>query len=103
MVCTLALVLTPGSAAGVQDPCTQINPPPPPSCYGVSVTPKGDTTATLRANTGGYSAIFAVQRTGNIETYTIGCQGSGNITCTGVSPSSVSDFANVGATYSVGA
>src|SRR5206468_2720861 len=46
---------------------------------------------------------FFVQRTGNPETYAIGCQGSGNVTCTGVSPTSVSDAATVVATYSVGA
>src|SRR5205809_4305651 len=101
-VLACALIGTRPSAA--QDPCTLDDPPPPPECYGVSVTPKGDVSATRVANTGGYPEAFTFQNTGNADTHTITCQGSGNVTCTGTSVSSVTSLsATVDAYYSVGA
>ena len=100
----LALILSPRPVAA-QDPCTQIFPPPPPECYGVSVTPKGDVTPTRPPNTGGYSQTFIVTNTGIADTYTIGCYGAGGVTCTGTSETSLDPGSGTAviAYYSVGA
>jgi RHS repeat-associated protein len=100
----LALVFSPRPVAA-QDPCTQIFPPPPPECYGVSVTPKGEVTPTRPPNSGPYSQTFIVTNTGIADTYTIGCQGSGGVTCTGTSESSLDPGSGTAviAYYSVGA
>jgi len=101
-VLACALIGTRPSAA--QDPCKLDDPPPPPECYSVSVTPKGAVTAVRVANTEEYSEDFTVQNTGNADTYRISCQGTGNVTCTRTSASSVTDFsATVSAFYTVGA
>ncbi|MGH7570134.1 MAG: hypothetical protein ACREL9_14380 [Gemmatimonadales bacterium] len=101
-----SLLATP-RALSAQDPCEQINPPPPPSCWSVSVTPDGQGTPTRPANTGGYSATFTVENFGLGDTYDITCSGAGNVTCTGTSVPSVI-FTGYGSTtvtafYSVGA
>ncbi len=98
----LALTLSAPAPAFAQDPCRQDDPPPPPECWSVSVTPQGGVTATRSANSGGYSELFVVQNTGLFDTYTITCAGSANVTCTGVSPNSVDGSATVTAFYSVG-
>ena len=80
---------------------------PPPGCYMVAVDPHGGTTPPRPPNSGGYSEVFTVTNTGSqSDGYTFTCAGSANVSCTGVSPSSV--FLNslqsttVTAFYSVG-
>src|SRR5262245_34268686 len=82
--------------------------PPPPAPWTVSVTPNGSTTANRVPYTTGYTEVFTVHNTGeNADTYFITCQGFTNITCTGVSTSSLTLDPNeqqtVTATYSTGA
>jgi RHS repeat-associated protein len=76
--------------------------------YSVAVTPDGGTEPTRPANSSGHTASFTVQNVGTLpDTYTITCGGTVNVTCTGVSQSSLplgaSASAPVTATYSVGA
>ncbi len=76
--------------------------------YGVAVTPDGQQGPTRSANTTGYSASFTVQNTGSASnTYTISCGSTAPVTCTGVSPASVSlgsgASTTVSAFYNVGA
>ncbi|MGH7606461.1 MAG: hypothetical protein ACREME_03895, partial [Gemmatimonadales bacterium] len=62
-----------------------------------AVTPDGGTTATRQANTGGYSETFTItNREAGTVTFTLACGGSTNVTCTGVSPTSVSVAGNGG-------
>src|SRR6266851_456676 len=75
--------------------------------YGVTVTPKGGTTATRTANTGGYSESFTVTNTGSgSNTYSFSCSGAGGVQC-GTVPGAVTLAANgqttVSMPYSVGA
>jgi RHS repeat-associated protein len=97
----LALIVLPRPAMA-QNPCEMDDPPPPPECYSVSVTPKGGMEPMRPANSGGHSASFTVLNTGNPDTYTIDCFGSANVTCTGWSPAAVSGGATVTVFYSVG-
>jgi len=60
------------------------------AAYQVTVTPKGTTTPTRPATTGGYSAVFTVQNTGqNSDTYAISCGSTGSVTCTRTSATSL--------------
>jgi len=76
--------------------------------YAVAVTPDGATAPSRLTNTGGYSQSFTVQNTGTAQnTYSLVCGGSSNVTCTNLSPTSVTLAANASApataSYSVGA
>jgi RHS repeat-associated protein len=75
--------------------------------FQVAVAPDGATAQQRLANTTGYSETFTVQNTGTgQDTYTFTCAGAGQVTCTGVNPSTVSLTASasttVTASYSVG-
>src|SRR6266568_8096327 len=51
-----ALSLAPVRKARAQDPCTQIDPPPPPECFGLpSVDPHGGTAGPYTPNTSGHN------------------------------------------------
>jgi RHS repeat-associated protein len=74
---------------------------------GVAVTPDSGSTAARIASTGPFTETFTIQNTGaGQKTFTVGCSGSSNVTCSGTSASSVALAAGasttVTATYSVG-
>jgi hypothetical protein len=76
--------------------------------YQVAVTPDGSTTPNRPPSSGPYSAKFTVQNTGSYaDTYALTCSTSSNVTCTGLSTSSVTlnpgGKATIFATYTVGA
>jgi len=76
--------------------------------YQVAVTPDGSTAPPRVTNTGGHSEVFTVQNTGSIQnTYSLTCNGSSNVTCTNLTPTSVPLAPNASTTatasYSVGA
>ena len=92
--------------AAAQDPCMEIEPPP--ECFAVSVTPDGTAGGTHFPNTGGHSEAFTIENLGlNWDSYSLECSGSGTVTCTGLSQSSVAVGAGqstvITAYYSVGA
>jgi RHS repeat-associated protein len=74
-----------------------------------AVTPDAGTAVNRLTNTGPYSEMFTVKNNGTtLTTFTVTCSGSSNVTCTGVSPSSVqlaggAQITDATATYSVGA
>ncbi len=75
---------------------------------GVLVTPDSGTTAARLANTGPFKDVFTIQNTGlGTKVFSVSCSGSTNVTCNGVSASSVTlaggASATDTATYSVGA
>lgn len=75
---------------------------------GVAVTPDSGAAAARLANTGPFTDVFTVKNTGGgSTTFTLSCGGSSNVTCSGISPTSLTLAAGaqstVTATYSVGA
>src|SRR4051812_20876282 len=57
---------------------------------GLSVTPDGGVASQRITGTGGYSETFTIQNTGQIaESYTLGCAGSSNVTCSGTTPTTL--------------
>lgn len=118
---TVALLVTSASIAQAQElegpplaapaaqepPCEEDCPPPPPPLYGVEVL--GGAQLAQSTNTSGHSAQFEVENIGtSTATISLACEPvSANVTCTGVSPTSVvlTSFhsAMVTAYYNVGA
>ncbi|MGE3527269.1 MAG: hypothetical protein AB7I33_15220 [Gemmatimonadales bacterium] len=108
-VLVVAFALTAASSAlrAQQKPGAGPGPLGPQVPFKVSVTPDNITTTTRTTNTGGYQQSFLVRNLGtNADQYFIECQGHTNVTCTNVTPSSVSLASgaqtSVTATYSVG-
>lgn len=102
----VAALAIPSRAVVAQDPCQQFFPPPPTYCYAVTVTPKGDATATRTANTHGYTQVFTVTNSGGLgEARSFSCQGTSGAVCDSVRPTSEAfpGDGNVTAYYSVGA
>ncbi len=76
--------------------------------FGVVVTPDGASGPTRVMNTTGHTAVFTVRNAGSVpDNYSLACTGSANVTCTLLSPLSLSlaasNQADVTATYNVGA
>jgi len=98
----ILLVTVSSVSWGINPTSAQIPPP----IYAVSVSPKGDSTASWPQNTGGHTYTFTVANGGNrLTTYSIRCLGTGTVTCTSVDHSSVTlqpdASALITATYSV--
>src|SRR5437762_4095720 len=78
------------------------------SVMATGVTPNPATSPTRPANTNGYTASFTVTNNNtHTDTFVLSCGTSSNVTCTGVSPSTVTlsfgASTTVNATYNVGA
>jgi len=94
-----------GGSGGVMQPmCVE-------GCLGdhaiPNVTPTGTAAGQRLQNTGGYKASFTLDNTGGVSgTFTIACDGTGGVTCDGVSPVKVTlahgQYATLTATYHVG-
>ena len=79
-----------------------------PTCGGLSVTPDGDYDPNRAKNSSGHTTVFdIVNNTGGTLVLEITCSATGGVTCTNVTPTSVTltngQFTTATATYNVGA